>query len=184
MEDVRLIDNQTYWNLDGFANNETALALNHSLWLPYGGQRVGTDTILIPTGDILANQPGSLNDFWSTPKQIGANFTNPDLLGNCGENCTGYGISQSLLSLHLHQRGYYPSTMIADTEHRYMLPNQPRRTLQLARRRRPTCCASSVCLVRPPSGRLYRPRSLPSLLLRRPKRVHGPQVDSRSLQRL
>lgn len=81
---------QVYWNLDGFANNETALALNHSLWMPYAGQRVGTDNILIPTGDILSNQQYSLNDFWSSPKQIGANFTNPDLLGNCGFNCTGY----------------------------------------------------------------------------------------------
>lgn len=81
---------QTYWNLDGFANNETALALNHSLWLPYGGQRVGTDPILIPTGDILANAPQSVNDFWTAPKQLGANFTNPALLGNCGANCTGY----------------------------------------------------------------------------------------------
>ncbi|TVY76118.1 putative aldose 1-epimerase [Lachnellula suecica] len=43
-----------------------------------------------PTGDIQANQPLSLNDFYSTPKQIGANFSNPDLLGNCGANCTGY----------------------------------------------------------------------------------------------
>jgi aldose 1-epimerase len=83
---------QTYWNLDGWANNETAMALNHSLYLPYGGQRIGTDTILIPTGDVLANQPQSLNDFWTTPKQIGANFTNPDLNGNCGFNCTGYGM--------------------------------------------------------------------------------------------
>lgn len=85
-----MLSSHTYWNLDGFANNETALALNHSLWLPYGGQRVGTDTILIPTGDILANEKGGLNDFWSAPKQIGANFTNPSLNGNCGFNCTGY----------------------------------------------------------------------------------------------
>ncbi|KAF4633484.1 hypothetical protein G7Y89_g4625 [Cudoniella acicularis] len=85
-----MLSSHTYWNLDGFANTETPLALNHSLWLPYGGQRIGTDSILIPTGDILSNQPQSLNDFWSTPKQIGANFTNSDLLGNCGENCTGY----------------------------------------------------------------------------------------------
>ena len=81
---------QTYWNLDGWANPHTPLALNHSLWLPYGGQRVDADTILIPTGDILANQPDSLNDFWTAPKQIGANFSNPDLKGNCGEGCTGY----------------------------------------------------------------------------------------------
>jgi aldose 1-epimerase len=58
--------------------------------MPYAGQRIATDNILIPTGDIQSNQQGSLNDFWSTPKQIGANFSNPDLLGNCGFNCTGY----------------------------------------------------------------------------------------------
>ncbi|KAH8599339.1 galactose mutarotase-like domain-containing protein [Bisporella sp. PMI_857] len=85
-----MLSSHTYWNLDGFANNETDLALNHSLWLPYGGQRIGVDSILIPTGDILANPVNSFNDFWSAPKQIGANFTNPDLRGNCGENCTGY----------------------------------------------------------------------------------------------
>jgi len=85
-----MLSSHAYWNLDGFANNETETALNHSLWLPYGGSRIATDPILIPTGDIQANQPQSLNDFWTTPKQIGANFTNPDLLGNCGDNCTGY----------------------------------------------------------------------------------------------
>ena len=63
--------------------------------MPYAGQRVAGDGILIPTGDILANEPGSLNDFWSAPKQLGANFSNPDLLGNCGTNCTGYGTSLS-----------------------------------------------------------------------------------------
>ncbi|TVY44533.1 putative aldose 1-epimerase [Lachnellula occidentalis] len=85
-----MLSSHVYWNLDGYANNETATALNHSLWLPYAGQRIGTDTILIPTGDILANQPGSVNDFWSSPKQLGANFSSPDLVGNCGFNCTGY----------------------------------------------------------------------------------------------
>ncbi|KAH6682792.1 aldose 1-epimeras-like protein [Halenospora varia] len=85
-----MLSSHTYWNLDGFANTETPLALNHSLWMPYAGQRIDTDPILIPTGDILSNQPLSLNDFYSTPKQIGANFSNPSLLGNCGNNCTGY----------------------------------------------------------------------------------------------
>lgn len=85
-----MLSSHTYWNLDGWQNNETALVLNHSLHLPYAGQRVGVDPILIPTGDILANPQYAVNDFWSAPKQIGANFTSPDLLGNCGENCTGY----------------------------------------------------------------------------------------------
>lgn len=83
---------KVYWNLDGFQNNETDLALNHSVWLPYGGQRVDVDSILIPSGNILSNAPHSLNDFWTSPKQLGANFSNPDLLGNCGDNCTGYGM--------------------------------------------------------------------------------------------
>ena len=52
--------------------------------------RIGVDNILIPDGTLLPNLQYSVNDFWSAPKQIGANFTSPDLLGNCGFNCTGY----------------------------------------------------------------------------------------------
>ncbi|ROV97063.1 hypothetical protein VMCG_07480 [Cytospora schulzeri] len=85
-----MLSSHTYWNLDGFANNETNTVLNHSFYLPYSGQRVGVDNILVPTGDIIANQPGSVNDFWSAPKQIGANLSSPDLVDNCGLNCTGY----------------------------------------------------------------------------------------------
>jgi len=85
-----MLSSHTYWNLDGFQNPDTALVLNHTLSLPFSGQRIGVDSILIPDGSIVPNQQGSVNDFWSQPKQIGANFTNPDLLGNCGEGCTGY----------------------------------------------------------------------------------------------
>jgi aldose 1-epimerase len=58
--------------------------------MPYSGQRVGTDGILIPNGTILPNQKGSVNDFWSAPKQIGAGFSDPEILGNCGTGCAGY----------------------------------------------------------------------------------------------
>ncbi len=85
-----MLSSHTYWNLDGFANNATRLALDHVLHMPRSGERVATDPILIPTGDILANQPGSVNDFWTAPKALGANFSSPALLGNCGYNCTGY----------------------------------------------------------------------------------------------
>lgn len=87
-----MLSSHTYWNLDGFANNETNLALNHSLYMPYSGQRVDVDNILIPTGDILSNQPGSVNDFWSAPKQIGSGLQDPEILNNCGFNCSGYGM--------------------------------------------------------------------------------------------
>lgn len=85
-----MLSSHTYWNLDGFANNETNTALDHTLYMPYSGQRVDVDNILIPTGDIVANQPGSVNDFWSEPKALGANLTSPELVNNCGFNCTGY----------------------------------------------------------------------------------------------
>ncbi|PNY29272.1 Diphthamide biosynthesis protein 1 [Tolypocladium capitatum] len=85
-----MLSSHTYWNLDGFANNETNTALNHSLHMPYGRRRIGVDNILIPTGEILSNDRGSVNDFWSEPRQIGAALQDPALLGNCGFNCTGY----------------------------------------------------------------------------------------------
>ncbi|PHH66433.1 hypothetical protein CDD81_7488 [Ophiocordyceps australis] len=85
-----MLSSHTYWNLDGFANTDTNLVLNHSMHMPYSGQRIEVDNILIPTGNIVANLPGSVNDFWSRPKQIGASFDHPDMPNNCGFNCTGY----------------------------------------------------------------------------------------------
>ncbi|AEO71482.1 uncharacterized protein THITE_2123895 [Thermothielavioides terrestris NRRL 8126] len=85
-----MLSSHTYWNLDGFSNNETNLILNHTFYLPYSGQRVAVDNILIPTGEIVANPKGSVNDFWSAPKQIGKSWNDPEIHGNCGFNCTGY----------------------------------------------------------------------------------------------
>jgi aldose 1-epimerase len=85
-----MLSSHTYWNLDGFANNETDNALNHTVHLPYSGQRVAVDNILIPTGDILANAKGSVNDFWSKPKQLGASLNDPEAQDNCGLGCIGY----------------------------------------------------------------------------------------------
>ncbi|UZP34454.1 hypothetical protein NXS19_002270 [Fusarium pseudograminearum] len=85
-----MLTSHTYWNLDGFSNNETNTVSNHSLHMPYGGQRMDVDNILIPTGDIIANKKGSVNDFWSKRKMIGDQENNEDLKNNCGFNCTGY----------------------------------------------------------------------------------------------
>ncbi|KAL6708942.1 hypothetical protein ACN47E_002069 [Coniothyrium glycines] len=85
-----MLTSHTYWNLDGFGNPDDDTTLNHTFYLPFSGQTVGVDGNLIPNGIILPAQPGSVNDFWSAPKQIGANLTAPESLGNCGTNCTGY----------------------------------------------------------------------------------------------
>ena len=85
-----MLSSHTYLNLDGFQNPHTPLALNHTLQMPFAGQRVATDSILIPTGDILGNEKGRFFDFWSRPKQIGADLASPAALGACGFDCTGY----------------------------------------------------------------------------------------------
>lgn len=98
-----MLSSHTYWNLDGFSNTETNTVLNHTFHLPYSGQRVAVDNILIPTGEILANKRGSVNDFWSEPKQIGRGFEDPEIHGNCGFNCTGYGTSRLSPVPHLQR---------------------------------------------------------------------------------
>jgi len=93
-----MLTSHPYWNLDGFANNETQTVFDHVVYMPYSGQRVGVDSILIPTGDILANKKGSVNDFWSAPKRIGealepdegGALKDSEIEGNCGAGCTGY----------------------------------------------------------------------------------------------
>ncbi|EME83611.1 uncharacterized protein MYCFIDRAFT_47083 [Pseudocercospora fijiensis CIRAD86] len=85
-----MLSSHSYWNLDGYQNPHTPLILNHTLHMPYANQRIAIDGISIPTGEILSNEKYDLNDFWSSPKELGANLTNPSLLGNCGTNCTGY----------------------------------------------------------------------------------------------
>ncbi|KAI7469719.1 galactose mutarotase-like protein [Hortaea werneckii] len=85
-----MLSSHTYWNLDGFQNPHTPLALDHTLHLPYAGFRPDVDNILIPTGDILSNKRYGVNDWWTAPKPLGANFSAEELRGNCGWNCTGY----------------------------------------------------------------------------------------------
>jgi aldose 1-epimerase len=85
-----MLSSHVYWNLDGFQNPQDQTALNHTIHLPYSGQRIDVDGILIPTGNILPNNPGSVNDFWTSPKQIGASFKDPAIKGNCGTGCNGY----------------------------------------------------------------------------------------------
>lgn len=82
---------QAHWNLDGFSNPETPTILNHTLSLPFSGQRVNVDPYLVPDGLIAPNTLYSVNDFWSySGKQIGKNFTRKQMDGNCGQKCHGY----------------------------------------------------------------------------------------------
>jgi len=93
-----MLTSHTYWNLDGFSNPTNNTILNHTLYLPYSSHRIEVDNILIPTGEILPNTKGSVNDFWSQPKKIGDGFNDPEIHGNCGWKCIGYGNALFLLS--------------------------------------------------------------------------------------
>lgn len=162
-----MLSSHTYWNLDGFANNETNTALNHTFYLPYSGQRVGVDNILIPTGDIIANHPGSVNDFWSSPKQIGAGFADPEIHNNCGFNCSGYGRRSQLPD----SQGWF-----ANLIDRHLLAREPRakRPLRLAGRGR-LRGASAVSVVGYSARRLHGPGGLPNVLVQWAERVPDPE---------
>lgn len=86
-----MLSSHTYLNLDGYRNPHTGSALNHTLHMPLAKQRIATDSILIPTGDILENEMGGVFDFWSKPQQIGKGVASSEILGACGFNCSGYG---------------------------------------------------------------------------------------------
>lgn len=107
------LTSHTYWNLDAFSNPTTPTALNHTLSLPYSGQRIGVDGILIPDGTILPNFAHSVNDFWSAPKQLGANLTAPELVGNCGTNCIGYDNAYIVNRDQLHPYDWRTTNPIA-----------------------------------------------------------------------
>lgn len=160
-----MLTNHAYFNLDGFANDQTSLALNHTFHLPYSGQRVDVDDILIPTGDILANKKGSVNDFWSKPKQIGTSFNDPEMPNNCGAGCVGYG-------------KHPPPLQPLDAKLtccRQLLARQPRakRPLRLAQgrlRRQPV-----VGVVGHQARHLLGPGGLPDVHVQLPGRHHAAQ---------
>jgi aldose 1-epimerase len=65
-----MLSQNIHWNLDGFGNPASNTATQHSLLLPFSGQRIEVDDKLIPTGAIISNTPGSTNDFWSDWKPV------------------------------------------------------------------------------------------------------------------
>lgn len=88
-----MLTTHPYWNLDAFANPATDLVLNHTLSLPYSTRMIGIDPDTESTGTLPEIKKGTINDFYSAPKQLGAD--SGDLtawVGNCGTsgNCTGY----------------------------------------------------------------------------------------------
>lgn len=87
-----MLTTHPYWNLDAFANPDTDLVLNHTLSLPYGKRIIGIDENTESTGALPDVPKGTINDFWSAPKQLGAASGEPDWMGNCGTagNCSGY----------------------------------------------------------------------------------------------
>ena len=157
-----MLSSHTYWNLDGFANTETNTIFDHTFHLPFSGQRVGVDNILIPTGEILANAPGSVNDFRTAPKKIGAGFKDPELQGNCGFNCTGYGTSPLPSPSNAQPANPRPP--------RQLLARQPPQPARLARRRR-LRRQPVLCLVRHPPRHLLGPGRVPDVLVQRAERV-------------
>ena len=82
--------NHAYWNLDAFANPHNNTVFNQTLYMPYSKRQLAYDALAQPNGTVLNIPPHSLNDFWSSPKKIGANSTAPGWINNCGPGFGGY----------------------------------------------------------------------------------------------
>lgn len=87
-----LLTTHPYWNLDAFQNPSTDLVLNHTLSLPYGKRMIGVDGYDESSGALPDVPKGSINDFWSAPKTLGAASQSKEWVGNCGSTvgCQGY----------------------------------------------------------------------------------------------
>ncbi|TAQ91095.1 hypothetical protein B7494_g671 [Chlorociboria aeruginascens] len=87
-----MLTTHPYWNLDAFANPSTDLVLNHTLSLPFGKRMIGIDPFTESDGSLPDVPEGSVNDFWSKSKQLGASSGDPAWIGNCGSSfpCNGY----------------------------------------------------------------------------------------------
>ena len=85
-----MLTNHAYWNLDAFANPYNDTVLGHTLSMPFGKRKIGFDAVSQPDGTLPYIPRGSINDFWSHPKKIGASDSDPEWLGNCGPGVPGY----------------------------------------------------------------------------------------------
>lgn len=87
-----MLSSHVYWNLDGYANDQTDTALNHTLYMPYAGMRTNVTTTQVPTGTLDTNWADGPFDFWTQPRQVGYAFDQPELNRSCGPTCLGYNV--------------------------------------------------------------------------------------------
>ncbi|KAH8786215.1 galactose mutarotase-like domain-containing protein [Hyaloscypha finlandica] len=72
-----MLTTHPYWNLDSFNNPKTDLIFNHTLSLPFSTRMLGIDKDTQCTGALPDVARGSINDFWSKPKQLSASMSDP-----------------------------------------------------------------------------------------------------------
>lgn len=82
-----MLANHVYWNLGAYVNQEAALILDNTLYMPYADRIVQIDGIEVPTGGIGVTN-GTAFDFTKPGKTIGQDINST--MGACGAGCTGY----------------------------------------------------------------------------------------------
>ncbi|KAI0123024.1 galactose mutarotase-like domain-containing protein [Xylariales sp. AK1849] len=86
-----MLTNHAYWNLDAFANPEDDTVLtSHTLSFPFSRRMIGYDSVAQANGSILDIAQYGINDFWSSPKLIGANASAAGWNGTGGPGFGGY----------------------------------------------------------------------------------------------
>ncbi|KAF2160247.1 hypothetical protein M409DRAFT_29337 [Zasmidium cellare ATCC 36951] len=96
-----MLTNHAYWQLDAFANPFNDTVLNHTFSMPFSKRQLAYDSVAEVNGTILEIPKYGINDFWSSPKQVGANASAAGWIGNCGPGFGGYDCAVTIDHDHL-----------------------------------------------------------------------------------
>lgn len=85
-----MLTQHTYFQLDAFADPATRTVWNHTLYAPEMKRILPADSGALPTGTIFNIPEGNIDDFWSTPRQLGFASGTSAFETHCGTGCHGY----------------------------------------------------------------------------------------------
>jgi aldose 1-epimerase len=84
-----MLSAHNYWNLGAFVSSEAETILENTLTIPAAKRYIGTDGILVPTGEIRVTKGTPLDFTASKPaRSIGRDIAEAE--DYCGTGCVGY----------------------------------------------------------------------------------------------
>jgi aldose 1-epimerase len=85
-----MLTQHTYFQLDAFKRPDNRTVWNHTVYMPEAKRVLVADANALPTGEIAEIKEGAMDDFWSTPRELGFASGNAGFENHCGNGCHGY----------------------------------------------------------------------------------------------